>query len=125
MPTSELDKSPLQYNRAMRDYSRRSCLAWIAAGAGATVLGADTGKKPLSAASKRALNYTKGPEWFCYFRQQDVTGDLAYEPGIHRRDPTAVIRVNGVYHVWYSKSPGVSSGFGTGDPTKKVFPWDL
>ena len=34
---------------------------------------------PLSAASKRALRYTKGPEWFCEFRTQPITGDLAYE----------------------------------------------
>lgn len=81
--------------------------------------------KPLSAASKRALNYTKGPDWFCEFRTTPVTGDLAYEKGVHRRDPSAVIQVGELYYVWYSKSPGESAGFGSGDPTKKVFPWDL
>lgn len=81
--------------------------------------------RPLSAASKRALKYTKGPEWFCEFRTQAVTGDLAYEEGVHRRDPSAVIRVGDLYYVWYSKSPGKSHGFGTGNPDLKVFPWDL
>jgi hypothetical protein len=100
----------------------------MAGGAAASVLRggqAGDGAKPLSAASKRALNYTKGPEWFCYFRKQDVTGDLGYEVGVHRRDPSAVIKVGDLYYVWYTKSVGESAGFGTGDPTKKVFPWDL
>ena len=108
-----------------RSFTRRAYLALMAAGGGASALGGAPQEQQLSAASKRALAYTKGPEWFCYFRKEDVTGDLAWEAGIHRRDPTAVIRVDDLYHVWYSKSPGRSFGFGTGDPTKKVFPWDL
>ena len=87
--------------------------------------GTVVGDKKLSAASKRALNYTKGPEWFCQFWEKDVTGDLAWEEGVNRRDPSAVIRVGDLYYVWYTKSPGESAGFGTGDPGKKVFPWDL
>jgi len=79
----------------------------------------------LSAASIRALNYTKGPEWFCSFDIIPTGGDLAFEEGIHRRDPSAVIKVGDFFYVWYTKSPGMSSGFGTGDPAKKVFPWDL
>ena len=79
----------------------------------------------LSAASRRALNYTKGPEWYCDFRQQAITGDLAEKrDGVVRRDPSAVIKVGDTYHVWYSKSTGPSYGFGTGDPNKKTFPWD-
>jgi len=79
----------------------------------------------LSAASRRALKYTKGPEWFCEFRTRPVKGDLDFEAGVHRRDPSAVIRVGDLYYVYYSKTPGKSYGFGTGDPAKKVFPWDL
>jgi len=114
-----------------KETSRRGWLARIAGGAGLVALGGGSAaaqgssEKPLSAASKRALNYTKGPEWWCRFTTGPVTGDLAYEPGIHRRDPTAVIRVGDLYHIWYSKSPGRSFGFHTGDPSKKVFPWDL
>ncbi|NQT89554.1 hypothetical protein HQ560_22485, partial [bacterium] len=92
---------------------------------GVCIAGEAGPERPLSAASKRALKYTQGPEWFCEFRTQPVTGDLAYEAGIHRRDPSAVIRVGDLYYVWYSKSPGKSHGFGNGDPEKKVFPWDL
>ena len=81
--------------------------------------------QPLSAASRRALAYTKGPEWFCSFKIEPTTGDLGREAGVIRRDPSAVIQVDGTYYVWYSKSVGPSLGFGNGDPAAKVFPWDL
>ena len=80
---------------------------------------------PMSAASKRALNYTKGPEWFCEFRTTPVTGCFEREEAVYRRDPSAVIRVGDLHHVWYTKSVGLAEGFGTGDPAKKTFPWDL
>ena len=79
----------------------------------------------LSAASKRALAYTKGPEWYCEIITRPITGDLAlHEPGLVRRDPSAIIQADGRYHVWYSKSTGTSLGFGSGDPSAKTFPWD-
>ena len=80
----------------------------------------------LSAASKRALErgYDRGPEWYVEFRIHDLKGDFAYEEGVTRRDPSAVITVDGVYHVYYSRATGQTHGFGTGDPEKKVFPWD-
>ena len=82
--------------------------------------------KKLSAASKRALAYTKGPEWFCNIRTKEITGDLSeHKEDVVRRDPSAVIKVNDLYHVWYTKSIGLSHGFGTGDPDAKTFPWDL
>ncbi len=81
----------------------------------------------LSAASKRALarNYDQGSEWFCGFRKRDLKGDFKYEEGVVRRDPSAVILVGDTYYVWYTKGEGKAYGFGTGDPAKKVFPWDL
>lgn len=81
----------------------------------------------LSAASKRALerDYHQGPEWFCGFRKHDLRGDFKYEEGVIRRDPTAVLLVGDTYYVWYTKGSGKTHGFGTGDPSKKVFPWDL
>ncbi|MDN5215212.1 glycosyl hydrolase [Fulvivirgaceae bacterium BMA12] len=83
-------------------------------------------KEKLSAASKRALerNYDQGPEWFCDFKTFDLKGDFAYEEGVTRRDPSDVISVNGTYYVYYSRATGETHGFGTGDPEKKVFPWD-
>ncbi|MBC8471956.1 MAG: family 43 glycosylhydrolase [Planctomycetes bacterium] len=84
-------------------------------------------RNKLSAASKRAIerHYEQGPEWFCSFRKQDLKGDFQYEEGVIRRDPTAVILVGDTYYVWYTKGHGKAYGFGTGDPSKKVFPWDL
>ncbi len=79
----------------------------------------------LSAASRRALAYTMGPEWFIEFREMELGGDFAYEEGIIRRDPSAVIFVNGYYYTWYTRGDGATAGFGTGDPDKKVFQWDL
>ena len=82
-------------------------------------------QKPLSAASQRALAYTRGPEWFTEFRLHDLKGDFAYEPGVIRRDPSAVIKVGDLYHVWYTRGTGETVGFGSGNPDAKVFPWDL
>lgn len=89
-------------------------------------LNAIMNKEKLSLASKRALEreYHHGPEWFINFKEQDLKGDLAFEPGLVRRDPSDVIRVNDAYYVYYSKASGKVHGFGSGDPENKVFPWD-
>ena len=81
--------------------------------------------KNLSAASLRALNHTRGPEWFCQFRVQNLGGDFQYEKGVIRRDPSAILQIEDTYYVWYTKGEGETAGFGTGDPSQKVFPWDL
>ncbi|MHC4601997.1 MAG: glycoside hydrolase family 117 protein, partial [Planctomycetota bacterium] len=83
-------------------------------------------KDKLSAASKRAIerHYDQGPEWYCEFKVHDLRGDFKYEEGVTRRDPSALITVNGTYYVYYTRSTGKTYGFGTGDPEKKVFPWD-
>ena len=71
-----------------------------------------TNRDKLSAASKRALAWPKiGNEWFGEFQVFDLKGDLAYEEGVVRRDPSAVIQVDGKYFVWYSKSVGPTDGF--------------
>ena len=80
----------------------------------------------LNAASKRSLqrDYGRGPEWYCQFRQHDLKGDLAYAENTIRRDPSAVILENGRYYVYYTKGEGKTYRFWSGDPAKKVFPWD-
>lgn len=82
-------------------------------------------KEKLSAASRRALNYSDDNSWFCEFREHDLHGDFPFEEGVTRRDPSAVLLIDGLYHCWYTKSVGETAGFGTGDPAAKVFPWDL
>ncbi len=84
-----------------------------------------TNRDKLSAASKRALDWPDlGNEWFIEFKVQDLKGDLAYEEGVVRRDPSAVIQVDGKYFVWYSRSTGITQGFGGDIENEKVFPWD-
>ncbi len=85
-----------------------------------------TNKEFLSAASKRALQWPDiGNEWFIEFSgPQPLKGDLAYEKGVVRRDPSAMIKENGKYYVWYSKSTGPTQGFGGDIENDKVFPWD-
>lgn len=86
-----------------------------------------TNKDYLSAASKRALKWPTdlGNEWFIEFGDlQPLKGDLAYEEGVVRRDPSAMIKENGKYYVWYTKSTGETQGFGGDVENEKVFPWD-
>ncbi|MEP2240230.1 MAG: family 43 glycosylhydrolase [Maribacter sp.] len=85
-----------------------------------------TNERYLSAASKRALQWPQvGNEWFMEFDElKPLLGDLAYEDGICRRDPRAVIKHNGTYYVWYSKSLGPTQGFAGDIEKDKVFPWD-
>ncbi len=86
-----------------------------------------TDRNHLSAASKRALGWPTdlGNEWFIQFNNlQPLKGDLAYEEGVVRRDPSAMIKENGKYYVWYSKSTGPTQGFGGDIEKNKVFPWD-
>ncbi|MHA6483358.1 glycoside hydrolase family 117 protein [Paenibacillus sp. strain BS8-2] len=79
--------------------------------------------KKESAATIRGKQYTKNADWFCEFKYEPIEG-LGYEEGIHRRDPSSVIKVGDLYYVWYTKSVGAAVGFNTGDPDAKVFPWD-
>ncbi|MBX2874472.1 MAG: family 43 glycosylhydrolase [Saprospiraceae bacterium] len=84
-----------------------------------------TNRDMLSAASKRALAWPDlGNEWFVEFKVHDLKGDLAYEEGVVRRDPSAVIQVDGKYFVWYSRSTGTTQGFAGDIENEKVFPWD-
>lgn len=86
-----------------------------------------TNPEYLSAASKRALKWPTdlGNEWFIQFGGlKPLKGDLAYEEGVVRRDPSAIIKENGKYYVWYTRSTGPTQGFGGDIETEKVFPWD-
>jgi hypothetical protein len=64
-----------------------------------------------------------GNEWFCEFTYSPANG-LGYERGVHRRDPSSVLKVGELYYVWYSKSVGPHIGFGSGNLKAKVWPWD-
>ena len=80
-------------------------------------------KKSLATIRAEERNYFKNSDWFCDFRESHIEG-LEPEEGIHRRDPSSVILVDGVYYMYYTKSYGAHVGFGSGDLNAKVFPWD-
>ncbi len=79
----------------------------------------------MSSATRRAIerNYFADNSWFCDFNETTVNG-IGFEKGVHRRDPSSVIVVDGTYYVYYTKSEGRHVGFHSGDPYAKVFPWD-
>lgn len=80
--------------------------------------------KQLSAASQRAEGYPgRGPEWSTGFAYRPVTG-IGFEEGVHRRDPSSILKVGDLYYVWYTRSEGPSYWRGAADPAAKMFPWD-
>lgn len=84
-----------------------------------------TDRNHISEASKRALLWPKiGNEWFIEYEVSDLKGDFAYEEGVVRRDPSAIIQVDGLYYCWYSRSVGPTQGFAGDIENEKVFPWD-
>lgn len=56
-------------------------------------------------------------KWNVTFKQSDLKGDLAPDKKYTRRDPSAVIEVDGTYYLYYSYSLTFDS--------KKLAPWDL
>jgi len=85
-----------------------------------------TNKYKLSTASKRALKWPADTsnDWFFEYQVEDLKGDLAYEEGVVRRDPSAIIKFDGKYFVWYTRSVGPTDGFAGDIEKDKVFPWD-
>lgn len=84
-----------------------------------------TNRDSLSAASKRALNWPKlTNDWFIEFEVYDLKGDFAYEEGVVRRDPSSIIKYDGKYFCWYTRSTGTVDGFDGDIENEKVFPWD-
>ena len=74
-------------------------------------LGIPEGNK-LSAAMKRAMQWPQlDNSWFFEYKMMPLQGDLAYEEGVVRRDPSAVLKIGDIYYVWYSKSYGPTQGF--------------
>ncbi|WP_010168552.1 glycoside hydrolase family 117 protein [Candidatus Epulonipiscium viviparus] len=80
-------------------------------------------KKSLATIRAEERNYFQSPKWFCDFVEKPIQG-LEREEGVHRRDPSSIIKVDNLYYVYYTKSYGPHVGFNTGDLNAKVFPWD-
>ncbi|MFI3206156.1 MAG: glycosyl hydrolase [Clostridia bacterium] len=83
----------------------------------------------ISKATQRAIDrgyYEKDDTWFTSFRFTELTGDLAYEEGIVRRDPSRIVLFEGKYYVYYTRSAGKAKEYI--DPKTgrvKDTPWDL
>ncbi len=85
-------------------------------------------EKKMSLATKRAMEndyFQEGNDWFTWFHYRPLKGDLAYEEGVIRRDPSSVILVGDLYYTWYTKSVGKSNPYDENFPERKTFKWDL
>ena len=81
---------------------------------------------PLSAAMRRFELPDKDNPWFAKFKYSTVTG-LGYEKRIVRRDPSAIIQVDGLYFVWYTRAahPCPPVVFERMTDELPATPWDL
>ena len=81
---------------------------------------------PLSAAMQRFDRPDKDNPWFAKFKYSTVTG-LGYEKGVVRRDPSSIIKVDGLYYTWYTRAAHATPPVGFDKMTDQLpaTPWDL
>jgi hypothetical protein len=86
---------------------------------------------PVSAAVARLYDQwnpyeDRGNELYSNFKYSPLKG-LEQKPNTSRRDPTKVLLIDGVYHVWYTcrKVAGVPTGGEGATDTIPSFDWDL
>lgn len=79
-----------------------------------------------SAAMQRFRAADEDNPWFTRFRYMPAPG-LGYERGIVRRDPSCVIKVDGLYYVWYTRGahPCRPVGHEGASDRLPAMPWDL
>lgn len=98
--------------------------------AGLTLQSCSDGSVNESASMKRfkssGLKFENDSEFFTYFRFSEANG-LGLEEGVSRRDPTGVIKVGDLYHIWYTRPPtGIPVvGPEKANDTLRAYPWDL
>ena len=68
----------------------------------------------------------RGNPFYSNFKYSRVTG-IGKESGVSRRDPSTIIKVNGIYYVWYTKRQTESEpvGFEGQTDTLPAVDWDL
>lgn len=64
---------------------------------------ANSSTKQKSAAMQRFELNDSENELYARFSYQPIKG-LGYEKGVHRRDPSSIIKVGDLYYVWYTRS---------------------
>ncbi len=92
--------------------------------------------RPLSAATSRLYDkwgryQDSTNEFYTTFKYSRITG-IGKEAGVTRRDPTTVLRIDGIYYVWYTRRKTIHDrDHGNKPPRRKqrwdtpVFDWDL
>ena len=65
------------------------------------------------------LMYSEAAGWKMSFEETELGGDFKPDPELVRRDPSAVIKVNDLYYVYYTRGKRYSDG-----PVEKIYPWD-
>ncbi len=75
--------------------------------------------RPLSAATQRLYdkwgrNQDSTSEFYTTFKYSRVSG-IGKEAGVTRRDPTTVLRIDGLYFVWYTRRKTVNDRDGSGE----------
>ncbi|MBU3028404.1 glycoside hydrolase family 117 protein [Zobellia galactanivorans] len=87
-------------------------------------------KKQESAAYKRfrasKLRFDKYNEFNTKFSFSDIKG-IGYEEGVTRRDPSSIIKIEGVYYVWYTRPPSNVPVVGpkAANDSLRAFHWDM
>ncbi len=92
--------------------------------------------RPLSAASARlydkwGIYQDSTSAFYTNFKYSQITG-IGKEVGVTRRDPTTVLRIDGLYYVWYTRRKTVKDRDHRNKPPARqqswdtpVFDWDL
>ena len=92
--------------------------------------------RPLSAAHARlydkwGIYQDSTSEFYTTFKYSRISG-IGKETGVTRRDPTTVLRINGVYYVWYTRRKTDNDRDHSNKPPQReqtwdtpVFDWDL
>ena len=92
--------------------------------------------RPLSAAQARlygkwGIYQDSTSEFYTSFKYSRISG-IGKETGVTRRDPTTVLRINGVYYVWYTRRKTDNDRDHSNKPPQReqtwdtpVFDWDL
>ena len=65
-------------------------------------------EESISAATLRQQGINSQSEFYTRFRYKPIKG-LEYEVGVNRRDPSSIIKVDGIYYVWYTRNESTTS----------------
>ena len=86
---------------------------------------------PLSESMARAYDFWPNPddrqnEFFTNFKYSRLSG-IGKDPGVSRRDPSKVLKIEGTYYVWYTRRATIDDpvGMDNCDERRPAVDWDL